>query len=892
MASQGKSLVIVESPAKARTISDFLPKSFKVEASIGHVRDLPQGAREVPKKYKSEAWARLGVDVDNDFEPLYIVPAEKKKQVQKLKAALKDVDQLYLATDEDREGESISWHLMQVLKPKVPLRRLVFHEITREAILEALDNPRDLDEGLVKAQEARRILDRLFGYEVSPVLWRKIGRQARSAGRTQSVAVRLIVDRERLRRRFVRSSFWDLKATFATRAGEPFDAELVRVGDQRIVASRDFESATGQLKEGGKHHLWLHDDAAERLRGRLETVDWRVDSIEEKPYTSNPSPPFMTSTLQQEANRKLRFPARRTMQVAQRLYENGHITYMRTDSTTLADSAVDSIRGLIADRYGQEFLSQKTRQYQTKVRNAQEAHEAIRPSSVFQRPRDIEASLGPDEFRLYELIWKRTMACQMARARGHHIAVRVKDGVGDADASAVEATFQARGKTIEFPGFLLAYAEGSDDPSAELADQEIVLPRLEQGEELDCRGLEARARSTQPPARFTEASLVKELEAKGIGRPTTYASIIETILAREYVVKRGNALVPSFTAYAVVKLLENFFPDLVDVGFTARMEEALDEISLGTRDPLPYLKGFYFGGDDRQGLHALTQQEIDPKESCTLLVDNDENGDAVNVRVGRYGPYLERGDERASIPDDVSPDELSLEKALEILKKGTEGPRQLGSHPESGEPVYVKVGRFGPYVQLGEPDADEKPKMKSLLPGMSPETVSIEEAVALLALPRPIGNDPESGEEITVDYGRYGPYLRRGKETRSLDVPEQIFTVTVELALAKFKEEKRGRARGPKVLKELGENEAGAAVRLLDGRYGPYVTDGETNASIPRGSDPNEVDLRAAMEMIRAREAMGPRKKKKAAKKKKKTRKKAAKKKVAKKAAANKTAAE
>ena len=878
MGSEEKSLVIVESPAKARTISAFLPDSFRVEASIGHVRDLPQGAKEVPKKYKGEKWARLGIDVDNDFTPLYVVSSEKKKQVQKLKKALAEADTLYLATDEDREGESISWHLSQVLKPKVETKRLVFHEITREAIEEALANPRDLDIGLVKAQEARRILDRLFGYEVSPVLWRKIGQQARSAGRVQSVAVRLIVDRERLRRRFRRSSFWDLKATFANAGGETFEAELARVGDRRIVASRDFDSATGQIKEGGKTHLWLHADDATALRERLTGAEWRVRSVDKKPYSSNPAPPFTTSTLQQEANRKLRFPARRTMQVAQRLYENGHITYMRTDSTTLAESAVASIRGLIADRYGNEYLSQESRQFQTKVRNAQEAHEAIRPSSVFRRPQELEGSLSSDELRLYELIWKRTMACQMARARGHRIAVRIEDG---------DCVFQARGKTIDFAGFLRAYAEGSDDPSAELADQEIVLPSLAEGEALDCRTLETRERSTQPPARYTEASLVKELEARSIGRPSTYASIIDTILAREYVFKQGNALVPSFTAFAVVKLLENFFPDLVDVDFTARMEGDLDEISLGTRDSLPYLQHFYFGSEGHEGLHTLIQQEIDPRESCTLLVDRDESGEPVNVRVGRYGPYLERGEERASIPDGVAPDELTLERALEILEEGAKGPRQLGHHPRSGEPIFVKVGRYGPYVQLGEGDGDEKPKMKSLLPGSTPETVSVEEAAALLDLPRTVGEDPETGEEITVDYGRYGPYLRRGKETRSLDAPEQVFSVTLDQAVRKFKEEKPGRRRGPKVLKELGDNEAGVAIRLLDGRYGPYVTDGETNASIPRGDDPNELTLERALDLIKERAAAGPRKRRG---RKKTAKKKATKKKVAKKSAAKKKA--
>jgi DNA topoisomerase-1 len=862
LSSEGKTLVIVESPAKARTISAFLPKGFRVEASIGHVRDLPNGAAEVPKKYKGEAWSRLGIDVDNDFTPLYVVPPDKKAHVKKLKAALAEADQLYLATDEDREGESISWHLLEVLDPKVQPKRLVFHEITREAIEEALANPRELDQGLVSAQETRRLLDRLCGYQVSPILWRKIGGKGLSAGRVQSVAVRLIVDRERQRRRFHRSSFWDLKATFANERGESFEAELVRMGDERLVASRDFESATGELKKADANLLWLKEEDAVALQGRLLSNDWRVAAVEEKPYTTKPSPPFTTSTLQQEANRKLRFSARRTMQAAQRLYENGHITYMRTDSTSLADSAVESIRAQIGERYGPEYLSPEVRQYATKVRNAQEAHEAIRPSSVFQRPRELQASLGPDEQRLYELIWKRTMACQMESARGHRISVQVSDG---------DALFQARGKTIDFPGFLRAYAEGSDDPGAELADKEIVLPRVAVGDGLDCKGLETRERSTQPPARFTEASLVKELEANGIGRPSTYASIIERILQKEYVRRDGNALVPTFVAFAVVKLLDNFFPDLVDVAFTARMEDVLDEIAVGTRESVPYLRRFYHGDDGHVGLEKLLEQEIDPRESCTLRIGEDDEGQVINVRVGRYGPYIERGEGRAPIPDDLRPDELSVELAVELLAKAAAGPRQLGADPGSGKPVYAKNGRFGPYVQLGDPEEGEKPKMKSLLPGMSEETVSLDEALALLALPRVIGKHPETEEDILVDYGRYGAYIKSAKETRSLDAPEQVFSVTVEQAVAKLAEEKKGRRRGAAVLKELGENDAGVAVRLLDGRFGPYVSDGTINASVPKGTNVDEIDIGHAMELIRIREAKGPAKrrpaKKKAAKK-------------------------
>ena len=873
MSSTEKSLVIVESPAKARTIASFLPKGFQVEASIGHIRDLPTSAAEIPASIKGNSWVRLGIDIENGFKPFYVVPSEKRKQVQKLKKALKDADVVYLATDEDREGESISWHLTEVLKPKVPLRRLVFHEITKEAIQRALEQPRELDEGLVRAQEARRILDRLYGYEISPILWRKI-RPRLSAGRVQSVAVRLCVDRERLRRRFVRSGYWDLRATFVTDKNESFEADLVRVGENRLVSGKDFDSATGDLKADATGLLQLSEERALELAEGLREASWQVSEVEERPYTTNPAAPFTTSTLQQDANRTLRYSARRTMQVAQRLYENGHITYMRTDSTTLAESAVTSIRSLIQDRYGEEYLSSKSLQYNTKVKNAQEAHEAIRPSSVFKRPRELAQEVGNDELKLYELIWKRTMACQMAQARGHNVTVRV---------SASEAVFAARGKTIEFPGFLRAYAEGSDEPAAVLADREILLPRVAVDEALDCSNLDSRGHTTQPPARYTEASLVKELEAKGIGRPSTYASIIDTILHREYVVKQGNALVPTFTAFAVVKLLKNFFADLVDVNFTARMENALDEISLGKRESLPYLHRIYYGLDNEQGLHALTLQEIDARESCTLLVANDENGEAVNVRVGRYGPYIERGDERASIPDKVTPDELSLEMALELLEKGS-GPRELGLDDASGKQVYVKTGRFGAYVQLGDADDDEKPKMKSLLPGMEAETVGIEEALALLSLPRSIGVDPQTGEEIFVDLGRYGAYIKSGKETRSLDAPEQVLTVSLDQAVAKLREEKKSRRGAPAVLKELGNNPEGVAIRLLDGRYGPYVADGKTNASVPKGTDPDSVTLQDALDLIQIREAKGPRKRPARAKKK------VAKKKVAKKKAARKKA--
>jgi DNA topoisomerase I len=868
LARAEKSLVIVESPAKARTIAAFLPAGFQVEASIGHIRDLPTSAKEIPAKVKKEPWARLGIDVENDFQPCYVVPAEKKKQVQKLKDALEGATMLYLATDEDREGESISWHLAQVLNPKIPQRRLVFHEITREAIAAALEHPRDLDERLVKAQETRRILDRLYGYEVSPILWRKI-KPRLSAGRVQSVAVRLVVERARQRQRFVRSTYWDLRATFATAAGETFEAELVTLDGQRLVSGRDFDPATGELKRANEALRLLEESGARALAEAFLAARFRVDDVEEKPYTTSPSPPFTTSTLQQEANRKLRFGSRRTMQIAQRLYENGHITYMRTDSTSLADSAVKSIREAISWSYGAEYLSREPRQYQTKVKNAQEAHEAIRPSSVFELPRELERSLERDEFRLYELIWKRTMACQMAEARGHRISVRVRGDVAPSVApdaasgapSTATAIFQARGKTIEFPGFLRAYAEGSDDPDSELAEQEVLLPRVATGERVEARRLEPRDHTTQPPPRYTEASLIKELEARGIGRPSTYASIIETIQQREYVIKQQNALVPTFTAFAVVNLLQKHFSDLVDFDFTARMEDDLDAISLGAKDSVPYLKEFYFGDKDHTGLHALTLQEIDARDSCTIQLDGAQaDGDPVTVRVGRYGPYLERGEQRAPIPDDLPPDELDLARALELLEHPS-GPRELGAEPASGKLVFLKTGRFGPYVQLGEAEGDEKPKMKSLLPGMTPDTVTLEQAVQLLALPREIGVDPDSGETVVADYGRYGPYLKRGTDTRSLERTEDVFEIELEAALAKLREPKANPRRGPAVVRELGADPAGTAVRLMEGRYGPYVTDGTTNASLPRGSDPTVLTIEGALELLEARRAAGPPKK-------------------------------
>lgn len=687
----GTSLVIVESPAKARTISKFLGRDYTIEASIGHIRDLPQGAKEVPEEYKKKDWAYLGVDVEHDFEPIYVIPREKAQHVRKLKGLLKDAKELYLATDEDREGEAISWHLCEVLQPRVPVHRLVFHEITEEAIRSALKNPRQVDDNLVRAQEVRRVVDRLYGYDVSPLLWRKI-RPRLSAGRVQSVAVRLIVERERQRMAFRSATFWDLLGTFAKQSGESFHAELISVDDRRVPTSRDFDPATGRLKDSGL--LLLDEQQVLKLLDRLRSASCRVINLEDKPYTTRPYPPFTTSTLQQEANRKYGFTARHTMQVAQTLYETGHITYMRTDSTNLAAVAVEAARQLVASQYGREYLPDSPRLYQTKVKNAQEAHEAIRPAGhPFDFPESLRHRLTPDEFKLYDMIWKRTIASQMTDARGHRVTVTVEvDG----------AIFQASGKTIEFPGYLRAYVEGSDDPEADLADREAVLPTVAVGETLRCAEIEPKSHTTQPPNRYSEASLTRALEEMGIGRPSTYASIIETILARDYVfkLKRGNVLVPTWTAFAVSKLLEDHLPELIDYKFTAEMEDELDAISRGEMNYVDYLRVFYFG-DEHPGLKQLLADkvnEVDAREVCRISLGKPEGqgeeAEEVFVRVGRYGPFLEQGERRASLPDKQAPDELTLSTALEMLGKAQQGDEPLGICPDTHKPVFLKVYRY------------------------------------------------------------------------------------------------------------------------------------------------------------------------------------------------------
>jgi DNA topoisomerase-1 len=865
--------VIVESPAKAKTIAGFLGAGYAVESSVGHIRDLPRSAKEVPAAYKEAPWAkRWGVDVDNDFKPLYVVPSEKKAQVTKLKGLLKDASEVYLATDEDREGESIAWHLLEVLSPRVPVRRMVFHEITQAAIEAAVSNWRDLDRKLVDAQEARRILDRLVGWDLSEVLWKKV-MPGLSAGRVQSVATRLVVERERARMAFRSGGYWDLEGTFSAHDTR-FGAAMVGLDGKRLATGKDFDSATGALSAAAAGSVALLDEAAATgLAERLTGAAFTVNSVEAKDWRQSPHPPFITSTLQQEASRKLRFGSARTMSLAQRLYERGYITYMRTDSVALSEQAISAARAEIAERYGADHLHDGPRTYSRKVKNAQEAHEAIRPAGDrFRRPEDVgrDADIGPDEARLYDLIWKRCVASQMADARGRRVSVRL----GATSSSGEEVTFAASGKTITFAGFLRAYVEGSDDPEADLEDRERVLPTLAQGESVDCAGLEAAGHATQPPARYTEASLVAELESRGIGRPSTFASVIATIIDRGYVWKKGSALVPSWMAFAVVRLLEEHFSHLVDYEFTARMEEDLDDIARGQRESVPWLRHFYFGngaGDGAEaraaGLRTMVEKsvpDIDARAINTIPLGIAPDGTEIVVRVGRYGPYLSRGEATAPVPEGLAPDELTPEMAIILLEKGPEEGRELGTDPATGLIVSVRAGRFGPYVQLGEQveGSKQKPKRASLFKTMQPETVTLDEAMLLLSLPRVVGQD-ENGVDIVASPGRFGPYIKRGEDTRSLAGEDQLLTLTLEEALALLAQPKRGRGRAaPEPLAELGPRpDSGAAVKLLAGRYGPYVTDGTTNASLPKGADPTGFTLEAAIELLKAREEAGPTKK-------------------------------
>lgn len=851
-----KTLVIVESPTKAKTIGKFLGKEFEVLASYGHVRDLPNNASEIPADIKKEKWSRLGINVEKDFEPLYIIPEEKRKRVKELKTSLKEADELLLATDEDREGESISWHLLQVLNPKIPVKRLVFHEITKEAIDAALRSARDVDENLVKAQETRRIIDRLFGYSVSPLLWKKMAPRL-SAGRVQSVAMRLLVERERERISFRRSVYWDLKALFSksgsSAEGDQFEAELTHVNDKRVASGKDFDPNTGKLFANADV-VYLDEKQAESLKQKLASGEAKVASIEEKPYTTRPYAPFTTSTLQQEASRKLSFAARRTMQVAQTLYENGLITYMRTDSTTLSDEALKAARSLIEREFGPQYLSSEARIYKTKVKNAQEAHEAIRPAGAqFTSPAVVKEKFGMEAFRLYELIWQRTIASQMKDAQGTRVGVQIRCG---------DATFRAAGKTIEFPGFLRVYVEGTDDPDQELADREKILPKLAEGEVVDVKNLDALSHETQPPARYTEGTLIKELERRGIGRPSTWATIVDVVLSRTYAFKKGTALVPTFLASALTTLMERYFTNLVDYDFTARMEDDLDAISRGEEDNLAYLKKFYLG-NGHPGLKDLVTQgeeKIDPREVCGIPLGQDGDGKTVEVRIGRFGPFITNGETRASVPDMVAPDELNVSRAKEILIDAAKGPASLGAHPGTGLPIYLKKGRFGPYIQLGDRvEGEDPPKMASLLPGMTPETVTLEDAIKILELPRTLGKHPETNEDVIAAAGRYGPYVKSGSETRSIPMEQYSpISITLEQAIELLKQPKRrGRQSAqPSTLKEVGKHPVTELPLVIkSGRYGPYVTDGKINASLPRGLDPQSLSVADAVGLLEARAA-------------------------------------
>ena len=927
-------LVIVESGAKAKKIGAFLGPDYVVEASIGHIRDLPRGAADVPAKYKGEPWARLGVNVDNGFEPLYVVSPDKKTKVSELKALLKTVDELYLATDPDREGEAIAWHLLDTLKPTVPVRRMVFHEVTESAIRAAANDTRELDGDLVDAQETRRILDRLYGYEVSPVLWKKVMPKL-SAGRVQSVATRLIVQRERDRMAFRSAEYWDISATLdAGPAATPrtFSGRLQTVDGTRVAAGRDFDSL-GVVKASSSVTV-LDSAHAHRLAEALQGVALTVTSVEEKPYSRKPYPPFMTSTLQQEAGRKLGFSSERTMRIAQRLYENGHITYLRTDSTTLSQTALTAARAQARELYGDAYVPDAPRQYTRKVKNAQEAHEAIRPAGdSFATPGQLHARLATDEFRLYELIWQRTVASQMADARGTTLSLRIAGTAGTGE----ECVFASSGRTITFPGFLNAYVEARDEGAAgEADDQESRLPQLVQGQALTAAALNPDGHSTNPPARFTEPSLTGTLEELGIGRPSTYASIMETIQNRGYVYKRGSALVPAWIAFAVVGLLEAHFSRLVDYDFTAAMEDELDGIAAGREQRTHWLEGFYFGGDTgpvdsvaRAGglkkLVGVNLEEIDARAVNSIHLFDDAEGRQVTVRVGRYGPYLERmvaGDgaevvelvsQKANLPEDLSPDELTLEVAEKLFATPQEG-RTLGVDPLSGHEIVAKEGRFGPYVTevLPEPPEDgaapapldpapvdlptggggtatktrspakkaparkaaakaagPKPRTGSLFKSMDLATITLDDALRLLTLPRVVGLDPASNEEITAQNGRYGPYLKRGTDSRSLTDEDQLFTVSVEEALKIYAEPKRrGRAAAAPPLRELGTDPvSGVAMVVKEGRFGPYVTDGETNASLRKGDEVETLTDDRAVELLAERRARGPAPKKAAAKK-------------------------
>ncbi len=914
-AGKGRKLVIVESPAKAKTIAGYLGGDFEVEASVGHIRDLPNPS-ELPADMKKGPYGRFAVDVDNGFDPYYVVDPDKRKKVAELKRLLKDASELYLATDEDREGEAIAWHLLEALKPRVPVKRMVFHEITREAIQRAVNDTREIDTAMVDAQETRRILDRLYGYEVSPVLWRKV-RQGLSAGRVQSVATRMVVERERERMAFVRASYWDVEGDFTPGgAAQQFTARLSAVDGARVASGRDFAD-TGELT--GRNVVHVEESLATRIAEACRTLTARVTDVQEKPYTRRPSAPFTTSTLQQEASRKLRLSSKNAMRVAQRLYENGYITYMRTDSTSLSDAATTAARSQARDMYGAEYVPESPRRYEKKVKNAQEAHEAIRPAGDrFRSPAQVAGEIRGEEFALYELIWKRTISSQMADARGSTATVKL--GVDTAVEGAAAVEFSASGTIITFKGFLAAYEEGRDDEAtarAEAAQEGRRLPKLSEGVELEVLRAEADGHETSPPARYTEATLVKAMEERGIGRPSTYAATIGTIQDRGYVFLKGQALVPTWLAFAVTRLLEEHFGALVDYEFTASMEEDLDRIANGEQSRVDWLKRFYFGEEasSAEGLRSLVEDlgDIDAKEISTIQL-----GDGMVVRVGRYGPYVEEvvpagvdlatGEvaegstgtpRRATITDDVAPDEMTPAMARALLEQAADDGKVLGQDPATGRDIVAKAGRYGPYVtEVIEDDeapaeaatetgakpkakkkvAKAKPRTASLFSDMELGSITLEDALRLLSLPRVVGADAE-GVEITAQNGRYGPYLKKGTDSRSLTSEAQLFEITLEEALAIYAQPKqRGRAAAAPPLKELGEDPVSAKpVVVKDGRFGPYVTDGETNATLRKDDDPESITPERGFELLAEKRAKGPTTRKRAVKKTAKTAKKTAK---------------
>ena len=827
MGLDSTSLIIVESPSKAKTLKRFLGDNYQIEASVGHIRDLPKND--------------LGVDIENGFSATYVASEGKKKVITQLKSIIKKANILYLATDPDREGEAIAWHLVELLKPKIPIKRLAFHEITKSAIQESFDHVREIDSSLVSAQETRRILDRLWGYQVSAKLWRNV-KGGLSAGRVQSPAIKIVVDREKERSRFIESEYWSIVAEFSSN-GKSFEATLKEHKSDRIAIGKDFDKETGKINKKGT--VVLNNDLTQELTDTFNKEVWKVDNVEQKPATQNPYPPFITSTLQQEGIRKLRMSSQQVMRTAQRLYEDGHITYMRTDSVNLSKEALSASRKAIEKKYGKEFVPATPKHYKSKVKNAQEAHEAIRPAgSTFKSPDEIKSKLEDLEYKLYDLIWKRTLASQMKSAKLQKTAVSISNS---------ESTFGANGKVIEFPGFLKVYVEDIDEPGSDRDDKESVLPAMDVGQELDIVNFNSNQHFTKPASRFTEASLVKELEALGIGRPSTYAAIMGNIQNRGYVRKVNNSLIPTFTAYAVVQFLEKYFSDLVNLQFTAQLEDTLDAISRTEMKSIDFLDKFYFGQNGTPGLDTLLNSEFDQNTSRTIMELTNQSGKKINIRIGRYGVYLQDEETNTTLPDETIPSEINFEEAQDSLNKKAEGPKEICLHPETNEPVYLKDGRFGPYIQSGK-------KMKSLLPGMQTEEITKKIALDIISLPKELGKNPESEEIIKSDIGRYGPYLRCGKISRSVSPPDNILDLSLERAIELILSAPQ--KSGPRVIKELGKDpDTKLAIEIKDGRYGPYVSDGKINVTLPKDKSANDITLEIAIQLIAEKRVKGPAKK-------------------------------